>query len=59
MLYKKKTDLLSCYKKYLNELITEKKLAKEQYYTPQLIKHKQNMKKQWAVMNKLLGRNVK
>ena len=54
MLSKNKLDLLSYYKKYLNKLTTVKRLAKEQYYTSQLIEHKQNMKKQWTIINELL-----
>ena len=47
---KNQPDLLSYYKKYLNKLTIVKRLAKEQYYTSQLIKHKQNMIKQRAVI---------
>ena len=56
---KNKLDLLSYYKKYLNKLTTVKRLAKEQYYTSQLIEHKQNMKKQWTIINELLQKNIK
>ena len=58
--YQKNTlDLLSYYKKYLNKLTTVKRLAKEQYYTSQLIEHKQNMKKQWTIINELQEKNIK
>ena len=56
---KNKLDLVSCYKKYLNKLTTVKRLAKEQYYTSQLIEHKQNMKKQWTIINEVLEKNIK
>ena len=56
---KNKLDLLSYYKKYLNKLTTVKRLAKEQYYTSQLIERKQNMKKQWTIINELLEKNIK
>ena len=51
---KKEPDLLSHYKKYLNKLTTEKRLAKEQYCTSQLTEHQENMKKQWTIINELL-----
>ena len=45
------------YKKYLNKLTFIKRLAKEQYYTSQLQKHKQDISKQWSIINKLLDQN--
>ena len=54
-----KPELTSMYKKFLNKLTTVKRLAKEQYYTAQLIEHKQNISKQWAIINELLERNNK
>ena len=53
--YKKNnTDLIAKYKIYLNKLTTIKRLAKEQYYTSQLIEHKQSISKQWSIINELL-----
>ena len=56
---KNKPNLLSYRKKYLSKLTTGKRLAKEQDYTSQLTELKHNMKKQWAVTNELLERNIK
>ena len=53
--YKKNnTDLIVKYKIYLNKLTTIKRLSKEQYYTSQLIEHKQNISKQWSIINKVI-----
>ena len=38
-------ELIAYYKKYLNKLTFIKRLAKEQYYTSQLLKHKQDISK--------------
>ena len=51
---KKHTDSIAKYKIYLNKLTTIKRLAKEQYYTSQLIEHKQSISKQWSIINELL-----
>ena len=53
--YKKNnTDVIAKYKMYLNNLTTIKRLAKEQYYTSQLIEHKRSISKQWSIINELL-----
>ena len=50
-------ELIVYYKKYLNNLSVVKRLAKEQYYTLQLPKHKQDISKQWSIINELLDQN--
>ena len=52
------SNLISKYKQYSNKLTTIKRLAKEQYYTSQLLEHKSNISKQWAVINDLLGKTT-
>ena len=52
-----KPELIAYYKKYLNKLTFIKRLAKEQYYTSQLLKHKQDISKQWSIINELLDQN--
>ena len=52
------SNLISKYKQYSHKLTTIKKLAKEQYYTSQLLEHKSNISKQWAVINDLLGKTT-
>ena len=50
-------ELIAYYKKYLNKLTFIKRLAKEQYYTSQLLTHKQDISKQWSIINELLDQN--
>ena len=50
-------ELIAYYKKYLNKLPFITKLAKEQYYTSQLLKHKQDISKQWSIINELRDQN--
>ena len=52
------SHLISKYKQYSNKLTTIKRLAEEQYYTTQLLEHKSNISKQWAVINDLLGKTT-
>ena len=52
-----KPELIAYNKKYLNKLTFIKRLAKEQYYTSQLLKHKQDISKQWSIINELLDQN--
>lgn len=54
-----KTQLISSYKQTCNKLTTMKRKAKEQYYTSQLAKHKQNTAKQWKIINELLEKHRK
>ena len=50
-------ESIAYYKKYLNKLTFIKRLAKEQYYTSQLLKHKQDISKQWSIINELLDQS--
>ena len=50
-------ELIAHYKKYLNKLTSIKRLAKERYYTSQLLKHKQDVTKLWTIINELLDQS--
>ena len=52
-----KPELIAYYTKPLNKLTFIKRLAKEQYYTSQLLKHKQDISKQWFIIKELLDQN--
>ena len=47
--------LLSKYKNYLNKLTRLKQVAKKNYYQNELNKHKNNLSKQWKLINEIIS----
>ena len=50
----KKVSLVSKYKLYLNKLTKLKQIAKKNYYTNELNQHKNEIGKQWKIINKII-----
>ena len=50
----KKVNLVSKYKLYLNKLTKLKQIAKKNYYTNELNQHKNEIGKQWKIINKII-----
>ena len=50
-----KTHLISKYKNYLNKLTRLKQVAKKNYYQNELNKHKNNLSKQWKLINEIIS----
>ena len=47
--------LISKYKNYLNKLTRLKQVAKKNYYQNELNKHKNNLSKQWKLINEIIS----
>ena len=50
-----KMHLISKYKNYLNKLTRLKQVAKKNYYQNELNKHKNNLSKQWKLINEIIS----
>ena len=50
-----KTHLISKYKNYFNKLTRLKQVAKKNYYQNELNKHKNNLSKQWKLINEIIS----
>ena len=50
----KKVNLVSKHKLYLNKLTKLKQIAKKNYYTNELNQHKNEIGKQWKIINKII-----
>ena len=53
------SQLVSAYKKYLNVLTKTKRISKEKHYSTLLKENKNNMAKQWSVINEILRKKNK
>ena len=51
---RKRVELISFYKKYLNKLTSQKRVAKEQFYISQINSCKNDPAKLWKVVNEIL-----
>ena len=59
MFLKNDSVLIENYKKYSNKLISIKRIAKQNYYAHMMQLYKNDLSKQWRLINQILERNNK